>query len=243
MQVPFERIGMDLIGPLERSAQGTSVCLSSSGLCNPIPEAVALRNISAKSVAEALFRMISRVGIQKEVLNDQGTAFMSWELSLFAPASTTHKRTAWWNDLIAHWKQWFESSFTKTPKIGTDGWNPFCSLCERSCNPPLSFPPSSSFMGASPEGFWTSWERHGRRDLRRARMKFSKYWTWEQHSTPWGSSPWRICYRPRTSKAGCTIGEPDYAILPREIKYLYYSRLLALNYSRSGKGLSRSHDG
>ncbi len=30
----------------------------------------------------------------------------------------------------------------------------------------------------------------------------------------WGSSPWRICYRPRTSKAGYTIGGPDYAISP-----------------------------
>ncbi len=40
-------------------------------------ETVALRIISAKSVAEALFRMISRVGIPKEILTDQGTAFMS----------------------------------------------------------------------------------------------------------------------------------------------------------------------
>ncbi len=35
------------------------------------------RNISAKSVAEALFRMISRVGIPKEILTDRGTAFIS----------------------------------------------------------------------------------------------------------------------------------------------------------------------
>ncbi len=41
------------------------------------PEAVALRNISAKSVADALFRIISRVSIPKEILTDQGTAFMS----------------------------------------------------------------------------------------------------------------------------------------------------------------------
>ncbi len=46
------------------------------GWQNPT-EAVALRNISAKSVAEALFSMISRVGIPKEILTDQGTAFMS----------------------------------------------------------------------------------------------------------------------------------------------------------------------
>ncbi len=141
---------------------------------------------------------------------------------------TTHKRTAWWNDLIARWKQWFESSFTKTPKIVTNGWNPFCSLCGRSRKPPQGFPPSSSCMGVSPVGCWMAWERCGRRDLRKAKMKFSMCWTWEQNSTPWGSSPWRICYRPRTSRAGCTIGGLDYAILHREIKYLYYSPLLAL---------------
>ncbi len=45
------------------------------------PEAVPLRSISAKSVAEALFRIISRVGIPKEILTDQGTAFMSRTLN------------------------------------------------------------------------------------------------------------------------------------------------------------------
>ncbi len=77
MQVPFERIGMDLIGPLERSARGHRFALVLVDYATRYPEAVALRNISAKSVAEALFSMISRVGIPKEILTDQGTAFMS----------------------------------------------------------------------------------------------------------------------------------------------------------------------
>ncbi len=77
MQVPFERIGMDLIGPLERSAQGHRFALVLGDYATRYPEAVALRNISAKSVTEALFSMISRVGIPKEILTDQGTAFMS----------------------------------------------------------------------------------------------------------------------------------------------------------------------
>ncbi len=77
MQVPFELIGMDLIGPLERSARGHRFALVLVDYATRYPEAVALRNISAKSVAEALFSMISRVGIPKEILTDQGTAFMS----------------------------------------------------------------------------------------------------------------------------------------------------------------------
>ncbi len=77
MQVPFERIGMDLIGPLERSARGHRFALVLVDYATRYPEAVALRNISAKSVAVALFCMISRVGILKEILTDQGMAFMS----------------------------------------------------------------------------------------------------------------------------------------------------------------------
>ncbi len=51
--------------------------------------------------------MISQVGILKEILTDQGTAFMSrairelYELLGIKLVPTTHKRTAWWNDLIA----------------------------------------------------------------------------------------------------------------------------------------------
>ncbi len=101
---------MDLIGPLERSARGYRFALVLVDYATRYPEAVPLRTISAKSVAEALFRIISREGIPKEILTDQGTAFMSRTLSelyellalnRFASASITHKRTAWWNDLIA----------------------------------------------------------------------------------------------------------------------------------------------
>ncbi len=76
MQVPFERIGMDLIGPLERSTRGHQFALVLVDYTTRYPEAVALRNISTKSVAEALFCIISRVGIPKKILTDQGTAFM-----------------------------------------------------------------------------------------------------------------------------------------------------------------------
>ncbi len=98
-----------LIGPLERSARGHRFALVLVDYATRYPEAVALRNISAKSVAEALFSMISRVGIPKEIFTDQGTAFMSrtirklYELlgiksvhtSIYHPQ--TDKR---WNDLI-----------------------------------------------------------------------------------------------------------------------------------------------
>ncbi len=81
MEVPFERIGMDLIGPLERSARGYRFALVLVDYATRYPEAVPLCSISAKSLAEALFRIISQVGIPKEILTDQGTAFMSHTLN------------------------------------------------------------------------------------------------------------------------------------------------------------------
>uniref|UniRef100_A0AAQ4RLE8 Gypsy retrotransposon integrase-like protein 1 n=1 Tax=Gasterosteus aculeatus aculeatus TaxID=481459 RepID=A0AAQ4RLE8_GASAC len=106
VEVPFERIGMDLIGPFHRSARGYPFVLVLMDSATRYPEAVPLRNISAKSVAQALFQVISRVGIPKEILTDQGTLFMShvterttgyWALSPFVLACITHRRMGWWS--------------------------------------------------------------------------------------------------------------------------------------------------
>ena len=77
IEIPFERLAMDLIGPFDRSTQGYRFVLVLVDYATRYPEAVPLRNISAKSVAQALFQVISRVGIPKEILTDQGTSFMS----------------------------------------------------------------------------------------------------------------------------------------------------------------------
>ena len=77
MEIPFETLAMDLIGPFDRNTQGYRFVLVLVDYATRYPEAVPLRNISAKSVAQALFQVISRVGIPKEILTDQGTSFMS----------------------------------------------------------------------------------------------------------------------------------------------------------------------
>ncbi|XP_069027698.1 uncharacterized protein [Embiotoca jacksoni] len=77
MEVPFDRIGMDLIGPFHRRARGYRFVLVLVDYSTPYPEAVPLRSISAKSVVQVLFQVISRVGIPKEILTDQRTQFMS----------------------------------------------------------------------------------------------------------------------------------------------------------------------
>uniref|UniRef100_A0A8C5Q0W8 Gypsy retrotransposon integrase-like protein 1 n=3 Tax=Leptobrachium leishanense TaxID=445787 RepID=A0A8C5Q0W8_9ANUR len=77
LDIPFERIAMDLVGPLVKSARGHQYILVVLDYATRYPEAMPLRNSSAKSIAKELVLMFSRVGIPKEILTDQGTPFMS----------------------------------------------------------------------------------------------------------------------------------------------------------------------
>lgn len=74
---PFERIGMDIVGPLERSSSGNRFILVICDYATRYPEAFPLRSIKAKQIANCLLQLFSRVGVAKEILTDCGTNFMS----------------------------------------------------------------------------------------------------------------------------------------------------------------------
>ncbi|KAL1263574.1 hypothetical protein QQF64_006313 [Cirrhinus molitorella] len=77
IEVPFERIGMDLVGPLPKSARGHEHILVVVDYATRYPEAIPLRKATAKNIAQELFLLCTRVGIPTEILTDQGTPFMS----------------------------------------------------------------------------------------------------------------------------------------------------------------------
>ncbi len=77
IEVPFERIGMDLVGALPKSARGHEHILVIVDYATRYPEAIPLRKATAKAIAQELFLLSSRVGIPAEILTDQGTPFMS----------------------------------------------------------------------------------------------------------------------------------------------------------------------
>ena len=81
MDEPFQRIAMDIVGPLPRSSSGKWYILVICDYATRYPEAVALRTIDANAVAEELLTFFSRVGVPEEILTDQGTNFMSQLLS------------------------------------------------------------------------------------------------------------------------------------------------------------------
>ena len=78
MEIPFQRVAVDLIGPLHPvSKRGNRYILTIVDYATRYPEAVPLRNIDTETVAEALLEVYSRVGIPQEVLSDMGTQFVS----------------------------------------------------------------------------------------------------------------------------------------------------------------------
>jgi len=78
IDTPFKRVAVDLVGEIfPASSRGHRYILTVVDYATRYPEAVALKNISTTTVAEALVSIFSRVGIPEEVLSDQGTQFTS----------------------------------------------------------------------------------------------------------------------------------------------------------------------
>ena len=74
---PFQRIGMDVVGPLPRTQRGNHFILTICDYATRYPEAIALPSTDAYRVARELVAFFARVGIPEEILTDQGSNFMS----------------------------------------------------------------------------------------------------------------------------------------------------------------------
>ena len=74
---PFQRIAMDVVGPLPRSRSGNKYILTICDYATRYPEAIALPSTEASRIAKELVLLSSRVGIPEEILTDQGSNFMS----------------------------------------------------------------------------------------------------------------------------------------------------------------------
>uniref|UniRef100_A0A7N6BLW2 Gypsy retrotransposon integrase-like protein 1 n=1 Tax=Anabas testudineus TaxID=64144 RepID=A0A7N6BLW2_ANATE len=74
---PFERLGMDIVGPVEKSKAGNRYMLVITDYATKYPEVFPLKSVKAKAVAFSLVQFFSRVGFPREILTDQGTNFMS----------------------------------------------------------------------------------------------------------------------------------------------------------------------
>lgn len=75
IDVPFKRIAMEIVGPLDRSESGCGFILVICDYATRYPEAVALKSMEAEVIAEELMKLFSRRGVPEEILTDQGSNF------------------------------------------------------------------------------------------------------------------------------------------------------------------------
>ncbi|KAJ1217954.1 hypothetical protein NDU88_005541 [Pleurodeles waltl] len=75
--VPFERVGVDIVGPLDPpTATGNRFILVVVDHATMYPKAIPLRTTTAPAVAKVLLGIFSRVGFPKEVVSDRDSNFM-----------------------------------------------------------------------------------------------------------------------------------------------------------------------
>ncbi|XP_054925300.1 uncharacterized protein [Dermacentor andersoni] len=78
IDTPFERVAVDIIGPLKpTSNKGNRYILTLVDFATRYPDAIALPSIDSATVAEGLIEMFSRIGFPREILCDQASCFTS----------------------------------------------------------------------------------------------------------------------------------------------------------------------
>ena len=71
-----ESLALDIVGPFPAAKGGFKHILTCIDQATKWPEAVPLRNVTAKTIARELIVLFSRTGIPRELLTDQGSNFV-----------------------------------------------------------------------------------------------------------------------------------------------------------------------
>lgn len=74
---PFEKIAIDIMGPLTESIEGYKYILNCVDLFTSWPEAFPLKTLTAEETVGAIQRFITRHSCPQTILSDQGTSFTS----------------------------------------------------------------------------------------------------------------------------------------------------------------------
>ena len=76
-QEPFSHVLIDCVGPLPKTRAGNQYLLTIMCMSTRFPEAIPLRDISAKKIIQALVKFFTLVGLPQTLQSDQGSNFMS----------------------------------------------------------------------------------------------------------------------------------------------------------------------
>ncbi|GFO08716.1 Pol polyprotein [Plakobranchus ocellatus] len=121
---------IDLVGPLPLSSDRYEYLLTLVDASTRWAEAVSLRRIMAKDVAEALFSIFVRLGFPKEIQSDRGQQFMSKLLAEFTclcnikhfVSTSYHPQT---NGIVERFHSTHKSMIRKLSHESPAEWNRF----------------------------------------------------------------------------------------------------------------------
>ena len=93
---PFHRIGIDIKGPLPITEKGNRYIIVAMDYLTKWPEAKAITNIKAETVAKFIYEeIICRHGVPEEILSDKGTSFLNQVIrELCEKFQTKHRLTS-----------------------------------------------------------------------------------------------------------------------------------------------------
>lgn len=77
VETPFDRIALDIVGPLAKCSLGYKYILVIINYATRYSEAVPLRTTTATKIAEELLKWVSGMSVPRKIIIDQGTNFMS----------------------------------------------------------------------------------------------------------------------------------------------------------------------
>ena len=72
---PFQRVAVDLVGPLPLTKKKNRFILTLVDTCSMWPEAIPLPSIDSRRVADALVQIFTRLGFPEQILTDNGSQF------------------------------------------------------------------------------------------------------------------------------------------------------------------------
>lgn len=170
VSLPFERVGIDIAGPLIQSSSRHRFLLVLIDYAACCPEAIPLRNIWADTIAQELTHVFTREGIPKQVVTNQGTSLTDvlqavWQLLVVQPLQTSvyHPQI---NGLVEH----FNGTLKRMLRtfVGLNGrdwpqWIPYLLFAVRDVpQASTGFSPFELLYGRQPRGLldilWEEWE-------------------------------------------------------------------------------------
>lgn len=126
--IPFEQLGMDVVGPLERSKTRNRYMLVINDYATRYPEVFPLKKVMARNVALCLVQLFARVGFPRAIVTDHGSNFMSkllkqvyQLLGIKGQHPTIHRQMRWFKDSTRPLSKCYANLLMIWRSIGTSG--------------------------------------------------------------------------------------------------------------------------